>query len=525
MEQHRISRRGLIARMGGGVALAGLAAACAPLRPKAPDTTPVSGTGQATPAQPRAGGTLILGTTAPIITGHPYPLTSASAPFWWGVFDTLIRLDDRRQPIPHLAESWAASDDHLNYTFKLRQNTKFHSGRAFTAEEAKWSFDYAVDPKTAVTAAGGLKGVKATAIDSTTLKLSFPEPIPELFGLLMYIFMIDPQSDVARLPGGTGPFRFDALEPGNELRLSKSPVYWQSGKPFLDAIAIRTFPDAVALVVHLESSAISAAYCPANDAERLKSSGEFTIVSVPADGNYCYLMNCADPPFNEKRVRQAVNLAIDRRRLTSTLLYGLSTPTYIMWPRNSPAWDASLDVGEFNLGRARQLLADAGYGGGFETTIQATSSQLPEFFLFNQVLQADLAAVGIRARIEEMELQQYTLSRNQAKFPGLLQHQYAYADSDPAMAFTALPLRPEGNVTRFKSDEYTRLIAAARVETDRNKRLELYRDIAMLVKDEAFLVPVTNPVVAYAMRNNVHGFRHLPGGPAYSPVYEEISLT
>src|ERR1051326_8385055 len=263
---------------------------------------------------------------------NPYPYTAASATFWWTAFDTLIRLNDQRQPVPHLAESWSVSEDRLTVTFKLRSDVRFHSGRALRAEDAKWSIDYALDPKTAVTAAAGLKGVRAAARDASTLELSLPAPLPELFGLLMYIFILDSQSDLTRTPGGTGPFRLDGLDPGSEMRLVRNTAFWRTDQPFLDGITIRTIADAPALIAELESGGVMGAFSPTTDAARLQASGQYTIASEATDGNYCYLINSADPPFNDARVRQAVNLAIDRERLCGTLLNGLSAPTYVMWP-------------------------------------------------------------------------------------------------------------------------------------------------------------------------------------------------
>jgi peptide/nickel transport system substrate-binding protein len=524
----QLSRRSFIKYLGGGVAMAGAAMACGPLSSAPSNTTSTtsSTSSQATgmPAPPKRGGTLVLGTITPILNANPYPLNQATATFSWGLFDTLVRLDDRRQPVPHLAESWAFSDDRLTLTFKLRPDVKFHSGRPFTAQDAKWSIEYALDPKTGVTAAGELKGVQTTVRDSSTLELKLPGILPHVFGLLVFIFMIDPQSDIDRAPIGTGPFKLDNLDPGNEMRLVRNPLYWRSDRPYLDAATVRTLPDPSSLIVNLESSAISVAYCPANEVARLRSNSDIATALAPSTGNLCYLINVTTPPFDDQRVRQAMSLAIDRKRFTTTLMYGLTEPTFVMWTENSPAWDAAQDTGEFNLDKARHLLADAGYPKGFETKIQTTSSVLPEFFQFNQVFQSDLAAIGVKATIEDMEFQQYVTTRNQAKFPAILQHSYAYADSDPALAFTATVFRPDGNVTHFKSDEYTRLVTAAKEEPDWNKRLVVYRQITQIVKDEAFLVPVSRTVTPYAMRKNVQGFRSLPATSSVAVVLEDIWL-
>src|SRR5579859_1367568 len=163
----RISRRSFVHRFCCGFALAGLAAACGPLRPIiSGGTQPPPTQGTAAPAQVNQGGEFILGTITPVPSSNPYPRNPGTTPFYWGLFNTLIRLDANRQPIPELAESWSFSEDRLTLTFKLRSDVKFHSGRAFTAEDARWNIDHALDPKSAVTVGGELQGTQATARDA-----------------------------------------------------------------------------------------------------------------------------------------------------------------------------------------------------------------------------------------------------------------------------------------------------------------------------------------------------------------------
>jgi ABC-type transport system substrate-binding protein len=242
---------------------------------------------------------------------------------------------------------------------------------------------------------------------------------------------------------------------------------------------------------------------------------------VAATGSYDVLINTVDPPFNDKRVRQAIDLALDRKRFSESLLYGIADPTYIMWPKASPAWDPSLDVGEFNLDKARQLLTDAGYPNGFETKIQA-SNAYPEEVQFDQIIQSDLAKIGVTASVEQLDAPQASALLAQAKFPALLNLVYTYADVDPAMAFTAFPFRPNGNASRFESDEYVQLVDSARREPEATKRLALYRQIATFVREQAFVLPVANYVVAFGMRSNVHGFARQP--LFVNPALEDVWL-
>jgi ABC-type transport system substrate-binding protein len=220
------------------------------------------------------------------------------------------------------------------------------------------------------------------------------------------------------------------------------------------------------------------------------------------------------------RVRQAIDLSLDRQRFAQTLMYGLTEPTYIIWMKQSPVWDVSLDTGEFNLDKARQLLSDAGYANGFDTTIQS-SSAYPELVRFDEIVQADLAKIGVKADIEQLEANQAIALVTQAKFPALINHVYSYGDQDPAMLFTAFVLRPDGNASRFSSDEYSMLVSRAREERDWAQRLSLYRRIAMLVKKEAFLLPIANYVNSWGVHANVQGVVRLPltGAPSLAEVW------
>src|SRR5579859_5257810 len=492
---NHVSRRAFITQVGAGIAVSLLGIACDRFSNSASPEGPTPTTADA--RQPRSGGTFVLGTIAPIPNASPYPSSVGTRTFWWAMFDTLVRLDERRQPVPHLAESWTVSDDRLTLTFKLRPDVKFQSGRPFTAEQAKWSIEYGVDPKTGVTAGAELKGVQVTARDSSTLELRLPKVMPHVFALLMFIFMIDPESEVDRAPVGTGPFKMDGLDPGNELRMLKHQQYWRADRPLLEGVTIRTVADASALLVNLESGAVNAAYCLASDVARVRANPHMTTLIAGGEGNYCYLMNVSAPPFDDRRIRQALSLALNRQRFATAVMYGLVEPSYVMWPRTSPAWDASQDIGEFNLDKARQLLAAAGYPNGLETKIQTTTGEYPELFEFNQVFQSDLASINVNASIETLEFEQYVAIRNGARFPAMLSHAYVYADSDPALAFTATPLRPNGNITHFTSDTYTQLVNAAKQEPDWNNRLALYHQIGLLLKDEAFLIPVANLVTPW----------------------------
>ncbi len=477
-------------------------------------------TAVARPVVTRKGGSLVVGQTAIIPSTDPFPSGPALNAFKWAMFNPIVSLDANSQPIPYLAESWAWSDDRLKLTFKLRQGVKFHSGRPLTAEAVKWNIEHAQDPKSQSAVGGELTSVQARAVDGSTLELTLPDDsYPHIFSLLTNILIADPQSDLTQSAAGTGAFRLDGLDPGNEMRLVRNQNYWRSDRPYLDSVTIKTVPDPQAAVVALEAGAANIVWCAASDLQRLKEGPDTTGAVLKASGSFEFLVSTVDEPFTDKRVRQAIDLALDRRRFADTLMYGLTDPTYILWLKNSPAWDASIDAGEFNLDKARQRLVDAGYANGFETTIQ-TNSAYPELARFAEIVQADLVKIGVKLNIQPMEAVQANAAVTQANFSALITHEYGYGDQDPAMQFTAFVFRPSGNASRFQSDQYGQMVDAARREPDWNRRLALYRQIAVFLKDAAFVLPIANGIYPFGLRSNVKGLARQP--LAGAPILEDI---
>jgi peptide/nickel transport system substrate-binding protein len=522
VDSKHVTRRQLLVGLSSTLAGIGLATGCAGLSSSTTATTQATtANASVTPPRPKRGGTLVFGQLAPIQSTNMNSGVTAAG-FKLSLFNALVGLDDRAQPVPSLAESWRLSDDRLTLTLKLRQGVTFHSGRPFTADAAKWSIEYTQDPKNGVAVGAELRLVQVRALDSATIQLMLPSVMPHIFSLLGGVMVVDPQSDVNLNAAGTGPFRVDSLTPGLEMRLVRNPQYWRPDRPYLDGIILKSLPDADSALINLQAGAVHMFDPIRNGDVKLLAAGtETSVIITPSGGNYVMLINTADPPFNDQRVRQALDLALDRKRFSETLLDGVGDPTHSMWPKTSPVWDASIDADEFNLSRARQLLADAGYANGFETKIQ-TSNNYPAEVQFDQIIQSDLAQIGITASIEVVGAAEGSALKSQATFPALLTDQYVFADLDPALAFTAFPFRPVGNSSRFQDDRYTQLVDAARREPDADTRLALYRQIGAFVKDRAFALPLAINNVGWGVRSNVHGVSR--GAVERVPVFEDAWL-
>src|SRR5438128_470895 len=198
MQAERSSRRQVLAHLGGAIAGLSVAVACAPFPLPGTGVTPTPvANSNATPAVAKKGGSLVVGQFAQVLNTNPYPSGSAQAIFRWAMFNPLVSLDSNAQPAAALAESWALSPDHLKLTFKLRHGVTFHSGRAFTAEDAKWNIEYAQNPKSQAISGAELQGVQASVLADDVLELNLPGPTPHIFSLLTDVPMIDSESDIA----------------------------------------------------------------------------------------------------------------------------------------------------------------------------------------------------------------------------------------------------------------------------------------------------------------------------------------
>jgi peptide/nickel transport system substrate-binding protein len=520
----KISRRGLL-HMGCALGSAALLSACGSARlATASSTDPLL---QASPAfagdtgsPPKRGGGLTLGLLYKVQTTNPHPQTPSTVSWRGAVFNQLVGLDAKLQPIPDLAQSWALANDGLGVTFTLRQGVKFHNGKDFTAEEAKWNIDYVKDPRSHAQAGRDLTKVLATVRGKYQLELRYPTPLPQIFSLLLGVPIMEPSSDIDHAIAGTGPFKLDSLSPNKELRMVRNQSYWRQGYPLLDSYSVQSLPDGSTLVKALQSGAVQAIVDPPFSQAPSLASGDTRLVRRPGSGNYDVLMTAANKPFSDKRVRQAVSLSIDRKRFVDTALFGQSDVAYSVWPRSSPVWTSELDIGELNRDSARQLLSDAGYADGFETTLLTSSSVTPELPQLAQLVHEDLAAIGIKVQVRDLEANTWAADIRDGHFD-IATHFYGFGDQDPALLFTAAVFNPQQNASQFNSDEYTSMVQNAQQERDPEKRLGLYRALSSYIEDQAFALALANRPELFGLRSNVQGFRI---GPFQTPDVEETWL-
>jgi peptide/nickel transport system substrate-binding protein len=463
-----------------------------------PAPTPAA-TLAATPAQgqPRSGGTLRAALQTDLPNVDPHYNAPSSYDALWVAFDRLIAMNDKLEPQPMLAERWDVSPDYKQVVFHLRQGVQFSTGRELTSDDVKYNFLRVRDPK--IGGGGWVSFSNWWTIDTPdkyTVVLTSDVPRPLVFDNLETFNIIDQMTaegpDAKSQAVGTGPFMLKEWAQGDHISLVKNPHYWQSGRPYLDAIEYKVLPDAQTMVAQFEAGALDMALNPPlQDAGRLKNDPQYQVVTNPLTGRYYTAgWNVATPPLDNKLVRQALNFAMNRQRFADSILLGLSQPITLPWIPGSPAYEADkADYFGFDLDRARSLLAQAGAGAfSMEYLI---SPNFPELSSFGQIYQADLAALGVTLTIRQVESATFFDAINNRTYPGMFAITSARADLAPGITILSTQgFNPDMNNEGFASDAYSQLAAAMATETDPAKQKQIYMQMNALLLDEAFAVAI-----------------------------------
>mgnify|MGYP005849348197 CR=1 FL=1 len=495
------------------------AAPAATTAPAAPAATAVPAATKAA-ATPKKGGTLTVARTASMSHFSGVWFTRANYLFIGALSKTLIRLDKDFNPQPELAESWQFSPDGTTLTLKLRQGVKFHSGEEFTSENVKVSWDFGVSES--ATQGSQLRQLYRTIKeikmpDKYTVQLSSEKTNPMIWDILDTLAMFDKTrvEQLSKTDAGSGPFMVTSYQPNVEAVMKRFPDYWDKTKPYIDTYVVKQIPDVAAMVINLESKALDAIEGASFlDVARLQKQPGYVFYKPYAPPIMYHL--CFNPerkPFDNKKVRQAMNHAIDRERFCRTSLQGLSEPTWLMFPKNSWVGNPDLDGKyPYDLNKAKQLLTEAGLGNGFETSILCSKQMNFAMLDLAQIFQADLAKIGVKAKIADVESTAYNNQWRVSDWD-IVVHTYGRYNRDPGTMLqgaVAWYTKSEAGPPNFESEDFVKWRNEAASTLDRAKRKELYRKIEMLHLDESWSAQVAGEDAIVSAHSYVKDFVMTP---------------
>jgi len=375
----------------------------------------------------------------------------------------------------------------------------------------KYSLQRAANPKVAAAQYTGMaswfSGVdtpdKYTAIFKSEL------PRPTIFDLLEFLNICDKDTlegpDAKNSAVGTGPFKFVEWVPGDHVTLKKNPNYWQTGKPYLDGIEIPILRDQQAMVTQLEAGALDIARLPnLIDFNRLKPDPKYQALLNPLTGaHYEAGFNLTMPPFDNKKLRQALSYAVDKKRFVDTILGGVGASESLPWLPASQAYEpAKQNFYAFDLDKAKALLTESGVTNlEFDYLANPVNDQTTGF---GQIYQGDLAKIGVKMNIKNFDGATWIDQVNGRKFFGIYMASGTYFNLSPSTALTnGKAFNPTLNNSAFTSDTYVQLITTGATETDPAKIKSAYSQLNDLLLDEAFVFLITISPPTLVAKSNI----------------------
>jgi len=479
-------------------------------------------------------GVLVVGQIAEPKSLDPHAVTAVNDfRILMNVYDGLVRYKSGTLQVePALAEEWTISDDGLTYTFELRDGVTFHDGTALTADAVKFNFDRMLDDDHPYHDTGpfplsfffsAIDTVEA--VDEDTVKFTLKNPYAPFLSNLAYPtgLIVSPDAvkehgkDFGRNPSGTGPFRFAEWEANAKVVVTRNDDYWGSA-PSLEAVVFRPITDANTRVAEMLSGGIDMMVeIPPDSVAQFDGNG-FNLYEQAGPHVWFLILNAKEGPFQDRRVRQAVNYAIDKKALVDNVLQGTAeiaagpTPPAFAW-----AYNESLQPYPHNVDKAKELIAEAGAEGA-ELTFYVTEggSGMLDPVPMAAAIQADLAKVGFKVKIETYEWNTFLGKVN----PGLEgkadMAEMAWMTNDPdtlpylALRTDAFPDKGGFNSGYYSNPKVDELLNAARSSTDQAERARLYKEMQEIVHEDAPWVFVANWKQNAATSGSVDGFELQP---------------
>jgi ABC-type transport system substrate-binding protein len=449
------------------------------------------------------------------------------------IFGGLVTLDTNLEVQPDIAQSWEVSNGGKTYTFTLRDDVVFHTGntRRVTAEDVKYSIERAADPVNASPTvraylgnivglrdrfenkASSVSGVKV--IDERTIQIDLIEPSDFFLSELTYpvAYVVDRQQiesnprNWTQKPNGTGPFRLAEFKPAERIRLVKNDRY-HLGAPKVDEIVFEL--GGGSLLTRYENDELHLSFFPASLLDSVKDGSNKLAKeyrSVPNMAVFYFTLNPSQPPFDDPKVRQAFAMTIDRETINSVLLYDAYRVADGFLPPEMPGYSESVKSYEYNVDRAKQLLAESKYAGNMPRIVLSFSGTgAAPGDLLVAIQEGWQEALGVNIELQAIDTSAFLREQRRGTFQ---MHSDGWsADYPDPEDFLGKLFASDStlNYTKYQNDEVDRLLMAARTEQDRAKRYQLYAEAEQKILDDAIVIPTFWPVDHIVVKPCVVGY-------------------
>ncbi len=424
------------------------------------------------------------------------------------VYDTLVEPDANLQMRPALAESWDVSPDQLTWTFHLRRGVQFHDGSPFTADDVVYSYRRIIDEQLAnVDKFSAVTEVRA--LDESTVAIRVEQPTPNLLtnlggfkGMAIVARKNVESGQIATHPIGTGPFAFASQRSGDSIVLKANPGYW-AGAPKVSGVTFRFISQPSTALSALQAGEIDwTDSIPTQRVAQLQGDDSITLAVTPSNDYWYLALNQAREPWNDVRVRQAIAYGIDRDAIVAATSYGTATANQLAIPKGNP-WHVDYNRYSYDIEKARDLLRQA--DASPQSLDMLVTTEYPETVTAAQIIADNLAPLGITVNIRTVDFATWLDQQNTGNFDMLMMGWLGNIDPDD-FYYAQHHTNGTSNAQKYSNAVVDRLLDAARVETNRDTRMQMYTKAATIIADECSYIYLYNPSVIQAWSTSLTGY-------------------
>lgn len=458
----------------------------------------------------KEGGEVTLATSEPDFLDPHLAVAADTRGVLFSIFEGLVIPDENGNLIPAVSSSYEISKDALKYTFKLREGIKFHNGNAVTVDDIKYSLDRAAGKDTGKALKTELANVKSVDVkDSSTVEINLTKADTDFLPYLTVAIIPKDYKDQNTKPIGTGPFKFVEYNKQQNIVLAKNTDYWQKGLPHLDKVTYKITADSNATFLELKAGNIDIAGVSKEQSDQL--TGNYDVLTGSANLLQLLALNNGVKPFDDVRVRQALYYAIDSQNIIDTVGSGVGTPAGSnFFSSFKKYFKTGLEkTYTKNIEKAKDLLKQAGYPNGFETTIT-----VPSVYKYHvdtaQVIVEQLKAINVKATIKQVEwgvwLEQVYKGRQYDSTVISLDASYL----SPRALLGRYLSTDTSNFVNYKSTEYDEVFNKAINETDDNKKVEYYKELQTILNKDAASVYIQDQQKNVVIKKGLTGYKFYP---------------
>lgn len=521
----RLDRRRFLALTGGAAAMLALAAcgddADSDETPESSGASSAASTEGASPEETSAtddtadggaaGGTLVVGLGADVATMDPHMSGSSfDRQLFHALYSPLVTIDTDLNIIPELVESWDVTDD-TEYTFTLLPNITFHDGTALDAETVKWNFERMMQEdsqrRSELTLVESVE-----AVDEVTFTVHLSEPFAPFLSLLTDRagMMVSRDAveefgeDFTTNPVGTGPFRFVEWVQRDHITVERFDDYFKEGLPYLDGVEYRIIADDTVKLTNLRTGDVHLIdTVPPKDIQATKSEPNLEVGEAMGLGYRDVILMTDQEPYDAVALRQALNWATDRDAIHSAIFFSAGMPAYGPIAPGHFAYDPDFQPYTYDVERATELLAEAGFEGGFTGTMKVINTPLE--LQIAQLLQAQWREAGIEVELEVLDFTTLLSDLRGKQFNALQISWSGRIDPDGNMysQFICEGAFNDGNYCNPEVDE---ALETGRTNLDMDARTEAYREAQRLLVEEGAMVFIHHDAIVQAWRPEVQGY-------------------